>query len=461
MVQTQQLDFTEGSIMKKMLLFSWPIFLGNLLQSSYQIIDSLWVGNLLGANALGAVSLSATIVFTVLSFIIGINGATLTVLSQHKGANDEEGLKKALNAFVFVLGTLAIGLGVIGYFLAPYILRWMGAPESIMPLAETYLQINLLGIILLFGYNFVGTVLRAMGDSKTPLRFIMLAVVLNAILTPLFIHVFGFGIQGAAIATVMSQGIAFIVGLYISIKKRGIPYSIPSLPPFQEFKRLFRLGLPSGLSMVAISGGVLAIMIVVTSFGETVVAGYGAAQRIDSLIMLPGLTLGSALQSMAGQNIGARHWDRVGEIAKSGILLILIVSTTISLLVFLMSDWIMAAFVDDVETIAFGSSYLQWVAFFYPFLGINFVLNGIVRAAGAMVQVLVLNILSFWVLRFPLTWLFSEVYGELGIALGIGISFIISAGFAALYYRYGKWREIELFHQEEKDEAAATTTNKD
>ncbi|PSL43596.1 putative MATE family efflux protein [Salsuginibacillus halophilus] len=457
-MQQQQLDFTEGSIMKKMILFSWPIFVGNLLQSSYQIIDSLWVGNLLGAEALGAVSISATVIFTMLSFIIGINGATLTVLSQHKGAGNQAGLARSLNAFVFVLGSLAVMLGALGFFLAPYILRFMGTPESIMPMAETYLQINMLFIFLLFGYNFVGTVLRALGDSKTPLRFIFLAVILNTILTPIFIHVLGLGIQGAAIATVLSQGTALVVGLYISIAHRGVPYSMPRLPDWEEFKRLFRLGLPSGLSMMAISGGVLAIMTVVTSFGDTVVAGYGAAQRVDSLIMLPGLTLGSAIQSMAGQNIGAQLWDRVTAIAKSGVLLILGVATTISLFVFLMSGIIMSAFVDDTETVAFGSTYLQLVAFFYPFLGINFVLNGIVRAAGAMVPVLILNIVSFWVLRFPLAWLLSSWFGPEGIAVGIGLSFIISAAIAALYYRFGRWRNIQLVENEDegKEESAST-----
>lgn len=175
MAASTRMDFTEGSIMKKMILFSWPIFLGNVLQSSYQIVDSLWVGNLLGAQALGAVTLSSTVIFTILSFIIGINSATLTILSQRIGAGDNEGLKRSLNAFVTVLGILAVGLGVVGFFMSPYILQLMGTPESIMPIASTYLRINFIGILFLFGYNFIGTVLRAVGDSKTPLRFIMLA----------------------------------------------------------------------------------------------------------------------------------------------------------------------------------------------------------------------------------------------------------------------------------------------
>ncbi|SDH42648.1 putative efflux protein, MATE family [Alteribacillus persepolensis] len=447
----KQMDFTEGSIMKKMIFFATPIFLGNLLQSSYQIIDSLWVGNLIGADALGAVTISSAIIFTILSFIIGINSATLTVLSQRTGANDSEGLRMSLNAFVFVLSTLAVFLGVAGFILSPYILAWMGTPDSIMPMALSYLRINFVGIVFLFGYNFIGTVLRAVGDSKTPLRFIFLAVVLNTVLDPVFISVFDYGMQGAAYATVISQGSAFLFGIVYSILKKGLPFTVPTPPPLQEFKRIFKLGLPSGLSMVAISGGVLAIMTVVTSFGETVVAGYGAAQRIDSVIMLPATTLGSAITSMTGQNIGADKWHRVSDIAKSGLLLIFGVSLTIGLFVFISSEWLIRMFVDDAATIAFGATYLQIIAFFYPFLGINFVLNGIVRSSGAMLQVLVLNIISFWVLRFPLAWLCSEWFGAHGIAIGIGISFIISSVFAVAYYHFGKWRHINIFHEEKEN----------
>jgi Na+-driven multidrug efflux pump len=173
-----------------------------------------------------------------------------------------------------------------------------------------------------------------------------------------------------------------------------------------------------------------------------VVAGFGAAQRLDSLIMLPALTLGSAVNSMAGQNIGAKLWDRVNEIAKQAILLITIVSVTISTLIFFGADFFIRMFVQDEETIQFGAMYVKTVAFFYPFLGINFVLNGIARAAGAMFPILVLNIISFWVLRYPLTALCSLWIGERGIALGMGVSFIISSLIAVGYYFLGNWRKI-------------------
>ncbi len=445
-------DFTTGSIWKKMLLFSGPIFLTNILQTSYQFIDSIWVGNLLGAEALGAISISSTVIFTVLSFIIGINSATLTILSQKKGKHDEEGLKKSLNAFTVVLTIMSISFGLIGYGLTDSILRMMGTPEDIFPFAQSYLHINFLGILMLFGYNFIGTVLRALGDSRTPIRFVTAAVVLNAIFDPLFISYFDMGIAGAAYATIAAQGAAFSYGLIYSVMMKKVPFIKPYFPEKEYLSALFKVGLPAGLQMMAISAGVMAIMTVVTRFGEDVTAGFGAAQRIDSIIMLPAFTLGSAVNSMAGQNIGAGKWDRVGEIAKKSVMLILAVMFSISTVIFFTGEYLIRLFVEDQGTIAFGGHYLKTIAFFYPFLGINFVLNGVVRSSGAMFQVLVLNLISFWVLRYPLSYLLSSWYGEEGIALGMGISLIISSFIAAGYYVYGGWRDVKLFKDEEEGE---------
>ncbi len=208
---------------------------------------------------------------------------------------------------------------------------------------------------------------------------------------------------------------------------------------------ILHLGIPSGLQMTMISAGVAAIMSVVTSFGPSVVSGFSAAQRLDSLIMLPAHALGTAVNSMAGQNIGIGNMKRVSKIAKTAVLYNFGIMFTIGLLVIPLAKYGVSLFIDETEAIEFGTTYLQIIALCYPFLGINFVLNGIVRASGAMYQVLVLNIISFWVLRFPLSALFADLMGEVGIAIGMGGSFVISSLFAYLYFRFGKWREKVLF----------------
>lgn len=450
-------DFTRGSTLKQIVGFSAPIIGANLLQTSYQFADSLWIGNLLGSEALGAVAVSAVVVFTTLSFVIGMNNAALAILSQQRGRGDDEGLARYLNAFVVTLFSLSMVLGLAGFLLSEPLLRLLGTPGSLMSDAREYLQISFLGIVFLFGYNFISTVLRALGDSRTPLRFVTMAVILNIGLDPLFIHTFGFGVQGAAIATVLSQGFAFLYGL-AHLRRRGTaPLRRPSRPAWVEVRTIFALGIPSGLQMAVISGGSAAIMSVVTGFGGAVVGGFGAAQRLDALIMVPAQALGIAVSSMVGQNIGAGNWARVAEISRTAVLYNLAVMFSIALVLVVFADDAIRLFVRDEESVTFGARYLRTVALFYPFLGINFVLNGAVRASGSMYQVLVLNLVSFWLLRYPLTALFAARLDEPGIGIGIATSFVISSAFAFLYFRFGRWREKELF-QSGSDASTATST---
>ncbi|MFD1037001.1 MATE family efflux transporter [Virgibacillus byunsanensis] len=443
----KQHDFTQGNLMKQLIFFSGPIMLTNLLQTSYQFADSLWVGNLLGANALGSVAVSSTIIFTVLSFVIGLNNAALTILSQQKGKDNEQGLKRYLNAFVVILTGLSVILGLVGYFFSESLLTLLGTPQSMMEAANTYLQLNFLGILFLFGYNFISTVLRSLGDSKTPLRFVMTAVALNVVLDPLFIAGFNLGIDGAAYATIAAQGSAFVYGMFYVLRHKLAPFSMPFFPAKQEVGLILNLGIPSGLQMGVISAGVAAIMSVVTGFGDDVVAGFSAAQRLDSILMLPAHALGTAVSSMAGQNIGVGNWSRVKGVAKYGVLYNFSVMIFVGILVVLFAEYGVRLFIQEEEAVQFGTKYLQIIALCYPFLGINFILNGIVRASGAMYQVLVLNIISFWVLRYPMTWLSSTWFGDIGIAIGMGSSFVFSSFFAYLYYRFGRWREKELFNK--------------
>lgn len=441
----KQQDFTQGSIFKHLLIFSGPLMLTNLLQTSYQFADSLWVGNLLGSNALGSVAISSTIIFTVLSFVLGLNNAALTILSQQKGKGNEVGLKRYLNAFVVILTVMALVLSSLGYSLAEPLLRILGTPENMLSEAKNYLQINFLGILFLFGYNFISTVLRSLGDSRTPLRFVMIAVLLNVVLNPIFIAGFDLGIIGAAFATILAQGSAFLYGLIYVLSKKLVPFTAPALPSKKEVGLILNLGIPAGLQMAVISAGSAAIMSVVTVFGSGVVAGYGAAQRLDSILMLPAHALGTAVNSMAGQNLGIRDWPRVKKIAKYGVLYNLSIMLLVGVLVVIFAEYGIRMFIENEEAVAFGTRYLQIVALCYPFLGINFILNGIVRAAGAMYQVLALNIISFWVLRFPMAYLFSGWLGDIGIAVGMGGSFMLSSFAAFMYYRFGKWHQKELF----------------
>ena len=441
----QNYNFTTGNIQKLLVSFAVPIMFTNLLQVSYQFIDSLWVGNLIGAEALGSVAVASTVIHVAFSFIIGINNATLTILSQQKGKENKTELANYLNAFVVLLLGLSLIAGLTGFLFAENILNLLNTPSDMMDNAKAYLQINSGGIIFLIGYNFIGTIMRAMGDSKTPLKIVLGAVILNGVLDPIFIAYLNMGVNGAALATILSQGVSFCIGLYYVLYNKLVPFSKPSLPDKKEVLMILKLGIPSGLQMSVISAGIAAIMSVINSFGGVVVSGFSAAQRLDSIIMLPAQAIGTAVTSMSGQNIGVNKWDRVFKVAKHGLIFNLMTMLPIALIIYMFAEPAVMLFIKDADSVAFGKQYLQTIAFFYPFLGINFVLNGAVRASGAMYQVLVLNIISFWILRYPLTAAFSSVLGDNGIALGMGTSFVISSIIAFLYYRFGKWRNKDLF----------------
>lgn len=444
----KQKDFTNGDIRKQLLVFSAPIILANLLQVSYQFIDSLWVGNLIGANALGSVAVASTVINVGLAFILGINNATLTILSQQSAKRDQEGLRRYLNAFVVLLTLLGILASIGGFVFAEGILRLLNIPEMMLTDATTYLQINSIGILFIIGYNFIGTILQALGDSMTPLKIVFAATLLNTVLDPLFISTFNFGVNGAAIATILSQTIACIVGIYYVLKNKLAPFKKISIPAKEEIFLILNLGIPSGLQSTVIQAGIAAILSVVNSFGPAVTAGFSAAKRLDSMIIIPAQSLGTAANSMSGQNIGAGKWQRVSKITNYGLLYNTLFMFVIALIIFTFADPAIRLFIQEPSALEFGTRYLRIIAFFYPFLGINFILNGVVKGSGAMYQVLILNVLSFWVLRYPATYFLSSIIGESGIALGMGLSFVLSSLAAYSYYKWGRWRERELFINE-------------
>ena len=440
-------DFTAGSVPRKLLNFSLPILFSNLLQASLLLITGLWVGNLLGSEAFAAVTVATTVMVVLLAFIMGVNNATLTVFAQLKGAGNKAEMSSYLSAFTLLLTGLALAIGLAGYFFTEPLLVLLNTPASIIATAKQYLQIMFVGTLFLTGYNFIGSLLRAFGDSRTPMYFVLLAAVLTAVLNPLFIAGFDMGIAGAAWAMILAQTMAFLYSLYYLSGRASI-----ELPAFQlqwpkpsEIRTILKLGVPSGIQMIVIYAGMAVILSMVNSFGEDVVAGFGAAQRLDNIILLPALALGAAVNAMAAQNIGANKWDRVAQISKVGILYNIVIMGFFAAVLFIWAEPLVKLFISDEGSVAFGVSYLRIIALFYPFIGLNFILNGVVRGAGAMFQILALNIISLWLLRVPLAYWMISLYGEIGIALGIGISFLISSLFSIAYYRWGGWRNKQLF----------------
>jgi len=441
------MDFTTGPIPPRLFRFALPILAANLLQASMQLVNGLWVGNLLGSEAFAAVTVATTLLSVVLAFVLGMNNATLTIFAQLRGRGDERGIDAHLGGFVLILGVLSTAVGVGGYVFAERLLLLLNTPAAVVDQARGYLQVSFAGTLFLVGYNFIGTMLRAFGDSRTPLYFVVLATVLVALLTPLLILGAGFGVAGAAWAVVLAQAAAFVYAVWFLARSSGRYRLRPRRASMAQLGTILELGIPSGVQMVVIYAGMTVILSLVNSFGADVVAGFGAAQRLDSIILLPAVALGTAVNAMAAQNMGAGQWERVGRISRVGVVHNVVVMLAIALVLLVWAEPLVRLFIRDEGSVAFGVSYLRTIALFYPFIGLNFIFNGVVRGSGAMVQVLALNIISLWILRVPLAYWMASLYGERGIALGIGISFLVSSGFSAAYYRWGRWRERKLFRE--------------
>ena len=438
-------DFTQGPVYRQLYRFALPILLANFLQLLMPLISSLWVGNLLDSAAFGAVTIGTTVTNVVLAFVIGMNNATLTIFAQLKGRGEKGQIHAYLSAFIVILLLLSLLTAALGYIYVAPLLLLLNAPEAILGIAADYLRIVFLGVLFLVGYNFIGTVLRAFGDSRTQLHFVLVASGVNAVLTPLLISGLGMGLAGAASATVLAQAAAFLYSLLWLNRKFGRHSFRLQLPRLSQARTILRLGIPSGFQMIVIHAGITAVLSIVNTFGEDVVAGFGAAQRLDNIILLPGIALGVAVNAMAAQNIGSQNWRRVAQITRAGLVYNLGVMLAIAGILFAFAGPLVRLFIQEADSVAFGESYLRTIALFYPFIGLNFILNGVVRGAGAMFQVLVLNIISLWLLRVPLTYLATSLFAEAGIALGMGASLLLSALFATAYYCWGGWRERKLF----------------
>ena len=402
-------DLTEGNEARLIFNFTIPMLLGNLFQQSYHIINTIIVGNFLGKEALAAVGASFPIIFTLISLIIGVATGGTIVIAQYFGAKDYKSVKLACDTvFIFFIITSII-MSIIGVVFAESIFRLIGLPEEIIPQATTYLIIS---------------------------------TIVNIGLDLLFIIVFKWGIAGAAFATIISQAGAFVtLALYLNKYHEIIKFNVFK---FQFDSKIFReslkIGLPTGIQQTFISLGMLALMGIVNTFGTDVIAAYSVAGRIDNLAVLPAMNFGAALATFVGQNLGAGKPDRV----KSGLKATLIMSSGISLVVtitgILFRKQLMGLFTDDAEVIRIGSEYLLIVCSFYlPFTAM-FKINGVLRGAGDTFVPMFISLISLWVVRVPLAWIFSRRIGETGIWWSIPAGWLIGLILYYLYYSTGRWR---------------------
>ena len=435
-------DLTVGKESSLILQFAWPMLLGNAFQQLYNIVGSVIVGNYLGKEALAAVGASTPIIFTLISLIIGFSMGFTVIISQYFGSKNTNMVRRAIDTMNIFLFFSSILITIIGIYFTETILKFINIPADILPQAATYLKIYIGGLIFIFGYNGVAATLRGMGDSKIPLYFLILSTVLNIILVLLFVIVFKWGIAGAAIATVIAQGSAFITSVfYLNKTHKLIRFSFQNLN-FDKFifKKSFLIGFPSGLQMTFVSLGMIALLSIVNTFGTDVIAAYSVAIRIDSFASLPAMNLAMALSSFVGQNMGAGKTDRVKNGYVATLKMNLIITLILSSIILIFPGWIMKAFSPDINIINIGKEYLYVVAAFYLVFTTMFINMGVMRGAGDTIIPMFITLFSLWLIRIPLAWLLSKYFGYQGIWWSIPLAWISGMTLTYIYYKSGKWK---------------------
>ncbi|NLN74425.1 MAG: MATE family efflux transporter [Bacteroidales bacterium] len=435
-------DLTQGREGKSILFFAIPMLIGNFFQIFNTLVDSIVVGNYIGKEALAAIGTSFPVIFALISLVIGVSGGISIVISQYFGAKDLDKVKKSIDtAFIFLMGSSLV-VAVIGIALAPNIFSALQLSEEVIPVATTYMRIYLSGLIFTAGYNGAMAILRGLGDSKTPLYFLIITSITNIILELILIVVFKMGIQGAAIATVGSQVFGFFVSIiYLNRTHSLFDVRLTSMKfDMNIFSQSLRIGLPSGMQQVFVAMGMVALLRIVNRFGTDAMAAYTIAGRIDSFASLPAMNFAMALSAFTGQNIGAGKFDRVSNGLKSTLFMTSVIVVIMSVFVFLFSHSLMGMFTKDLEVISIGTSYLKIVSAFYLMFSMMFAYTGVTRGAGDTLVPMFITLFSLWIIRIPVAWFLSARIGVEGIWWAIPIAWTMGMVASYAYYKTGRWK---------------------
>jgi len=445
-------NLTKGPILKTLILLSLPIIFANILQSAYQLTDTFWVGRL-GTEAVAAVSISFPIIFLFISIGGGLGMAGTILVAQYKGKEDKKAIDHITAQTLVMVVLISTILATAGYFLSPFVLGLMGAEASVLASAISYLKISFIGIIFVFTYMVFQLLMRGVGDVKTPMYIVFATVLLNLIFDPLFIFGYGFipafGVSGAAIATIGTQGLAALAGIILLMTgKHQIQLHLYDLKPdWILIKKMFKLGFPASIEQSTRALGITIMTFLVASFGMLNLAAFGIGSRILMLVIIPARGLSMATSTLVGQNVGAGKMDRAEKTAKLSMLVGFLVLTVLGVLMFIFAEQISGFFIPgETETIRSSALFIRVMALSFGFIGIQMSLNGLFRGTGNTMISMVLSIISLWVLRFPLAYILSKHtnLAEVGIWAAFPIANVIAAGIAMVWFIKGTWKEKQI-----------------
>lgn len=436
------LNMTEGNTTRLLLVFALPMLLGNLFQQLYNIVDCSVIGNYEGSVALAAVGATGSLNFLFFSFSNGMGNGIGIVAAQYFGAKDEENVKRTIANSVYVVGIVALVMSALGAGLAYSVLHLMRTPEECMEKSITYMRITCGFSIATVAYNTISALLRALGDSRTPLIFLVVASFLNIGLDLLLVLKFGLGVAGVAIATVIAQSVAAGGSIFYAFLKN--PYfQIPKQlrkPKADIIRRSFRIGVPiaSQSSMIALS--CICLQVVINGFGDVVVAANTALTKIEQVVQQPFGSLSMAISTFTGQNLGAGKMDRVKKGFWVGTKVVAVIAVVILIVAQLFAGNIIGIFTKEDEVIALGSRALHLTSCFYFMLGMIYVTRGTLNGVGDNAFAMINGVTELGCrigFAYPLTSI--PFIGKWGIWITTGATWFVTGGVNMIRYASGRW----------------------
>ena len=442
-------DMTTGNPVKLILLFSIPLLIGNIFQQFYSMVDTIIVGRFVGVEALAAVGTTSSMVFLVNGFVMGLTSGFAVLISQKYGAKDEAGVKKAVASSITLSIIATIIVTFISVISAKPLLALMNTPSNIMKDASTYIIILYAGNVAIIFYNMMAAILRALGDSKTPLYFLIVSSVLNIILDLVLIINFKMGVAGAAYATVISQGVSALLCVIYTYKK----YKILRLKK-EDFKvkkkyyiKHLKVGIPMALQFSITAIGIMTVQSAINIFGSTVIASYAAASKVLQLVMQPATTLGVTMATYCGQNIGAKRYDRIKLGVKKCVQISIITSLISAMVLIFLGKYFVMIFVSnpDAEILSYAQQVLNISAIFFIPLGLIFVYRNALQGIGDSFIPMMAGVYEL-VARAVVAFTLPKVLEFMGICLADPVAWF--AAVIPLAYTYYK-REKSFKYESE------------
>ncbi|NLO09151.1 MAG: MATE family efflux transporter [Clostridiales bacterium] len=433
---------TEGKISKKIIIFALPIFLGNLFQQLYNVVDSLVVGNVLGKEALAAVSSTGSLIFLIVGFINGVFVGASVIISRYFGAKNMKDLKVAIHNTI-ALGLIAgVIITVIGIGLTPVLLRMMGTPEDVFHNSVLYLRIYFAGGIGIVMYNTCMGIFQAVGDSKHPLYYLIAAAILNTVLDILFVAVFDFGIAGAAFATVISQFVSAILGFVKLMRVNGEHKVIFSQIRLNRTMsaRLLKMGLPTGVQNSVIAFANVIVQSNINKFGSIAMAGCGSYSKLEGFAFLPITSFSMALTTFIGQNLGAKQYERAKKGARFGIFTGVLLAEIVGVVLWIFAPILISFFNSEPDVIAYGVKQMRTESLFYFLLALSHCLSSILRGAGKTSIPMIVMLISWCAIRISYITIMIRIIPDIRVIFwAYPLTWFISSVVFLIYYKKANW----------------------